>query len=272
MTEPNVVTAKIRDAIHPLTLLLSRTRVKYTVRWSKTAKPLPNKPMIFAVNHTNSCDGPVSARAISQAFHRRSWLLAGKQRLWVSDRIWLFLNGTIWVDRQDKADMRATKAVMCAYLKNGQAITWFPEGTWNLTDNLLMLPMKWGIIDVAMTADAQIIPTIIDYDRSAKIAVVRFGAPIAPSKDTSRAEAIQDLRDTMATLRWEIWEKCPPLKEYDRQKLKADIYVALEEYPPIDWPQEQKFIFKMYTSPEAIFASIDSLMPRKENAFLFVSR
>ena len=102
MTKPNVATAKIRDAIHPLTLLLSRTRVKYTVRWSKTAKPLPDKPMIFAVNHTNSCDGPVSARAISQAFHRRSWFLAGKQRLWVSDRIWLFLNGTIWVDRQDK--------------------------------------------------------------------------------------------------------------------------------------------------------------------------
>lgn len=269
MPRPNRLASKARDIIHPLVLLLSRTRVKYKISWSQAANPLPNKPTIFAVNHTNSCDGPVSARAISKAFHRRSWFLAGKQRLWVSDRIWLFLNGTIWVDRRDKADMRTAKDTMCAYLKNGQAITWFPEGTWNLTDNLLMLPMKWGIIDVAISAGAQIIPTIIDYDRAAATATVSFGQPMTPDINTDKAAATRDLRDAMATLRWEIWEKNPPLSNYDRGALRADIYAALEEYPPIDWAGEQDAIYRPYISPEEVFSPIDRLTARKETAFLF---
>lgn len=44
----------------------------------------------------------------------------------------------------------------------------FPEGTWNLTENLLMLPMKWGIIDIAKETGAQIIPTALEYDREQK--------------------------------------------------------------------------------------------------------
>lgn len=38
MSKPNIAATKIRDVIHPLTLLLSRTRVKYSVQWSKTAE------------------------------------------------------------------------------------------------------------------------------------------------------------------------------------------------------------------------------------------
>ena len=269
MAKPNKLTSKARDVIHPLVLLMSRTRVKYSVNWSQAAKPLPDRPIIFAANHTNSFDGPVIARAIAQAFHLRSWFLAGKQRLWVSDRIWLFFSGTIWIDRRNKEDMRSVKSLICAYLKSGQAITWFPEGTWNLTDSLLMLPMKWGIIDVAISSGAQIIPTIIDYDRTGKTATVSFGKPMAPDNNTDKAMAIRDLRDTMATLRWEIWEKHPPLRDYDRTALKADIYAALEEYPPIDWEGEQEVIYWPYLSPEEAFAPIDRLTPRKETAFLF---
>ena len=57
------------------------------------------------------------------------------------------------------------KAKILFYLRHGQSILWFPEGTWNLTDNLLMLPMRWGIIETADKAQAQIVPMAIQYDR-----------------------------------------------------------------------------------------------------------
>ena len=129
--------------------------------------------------------------------------------------------------------------------------------------------MKWGIIDVAIAAGAQIIPTVVDYDRSSMASFVSFGMPMAPDENTDHAEAIRDLRDSMATLRWQLWEKQQPLKRYDRDALRADIYAALTEYPPIDWDSEQEIIYRPYPSPEEVFSSIDSLTPRKENAFLF---
>ena len=225
---------------------------------------LLDRPVIFAVNHTNSFDSPIAAKAIARAFGRRCYLLVGKQRLWFSDKLWFFLNGTIWVDRSDPADMASVKDTVIAYLRNGQSIMWFPEGTWNLTDNLLILPMKWGIIDVAVQAEAQIVPTVLDYDREAMTCSVRFGVPMAPDSTTNRADAIGDLRDAMATLRWTAWaEKAPlPKEKIDRAKLKQAVHIALEEYPPIDWDFEQRIIFRPDPSPEEVFEPIDRLKPR----------
>ena len=57
---------------------------------------------------------------------------------------------------------------------------WFPEGTW-----ILILPMKWGIIDVAIWAGAQIVPTVLNYDRETMICSVRFGIPMAPDSTSN---------------------------------------------------------------------------------------
>lgn len=54
----------------------------------------------------------------------------------------------IFVDRKDKEDLAASKLAMTAYLRKGRSIIMFPEGTWNLTENQLMLPMKWGVVDI----------------------------------------------------------------------------------------------------------------------------
>ena len=36
----------------------------------------------------------------------------------------------------------------------------FPEGTWNMTDQQLIMNMKWGIIDIAKEANSQIVPIV----------------------------------------------------------------------------------------------------------------
>lgn len=271
MPRQSIFASHLRDAFYPITLLLANAALKFKVIYEAPPAPLTDKPIIFAINHSNSFDSLAGVKAISSAFHRRCYFLAGKQRLNFAGKLWFFLNGTIFVDRADPVDMAAVKDTLTAYLQNGQSIMWFPEGTWNMSDNLLMLPMKWGIIDVAAKAGAHIVPTILDYNRETMICSVRFGVPIAPDKSTERAEAIRDLRDAMATLRWMAWEQYPPLKkdEINRDKLRQGVYVAVEEYPEINLEYEKTLVFQPYPTPEEVFAHIQRLEPRRENAFLF---
>ena len=271
MTKWNRMATTVRNWIHPIVLLLTKTRVKYRITMGETPVLLPGKPVIFAVNHTNSFDAPIASKAISICYHRHCYILVGKQPLYLSDRFFFFLNGVFWVDRKNKQEMAEAKNKLINYLKGNQAIMWYPEGTWNLTDNLLMLPMKWGIINVAAKAGAQIVPVVLDYDRQTMICHVSFGVPMAPDENTDKAEAIRDLRDTMATLRWIQWERREPLRrdEIDPEALRKEMFIALEEYPPIDWENEQTIIFNPYVTSKDAFSHLEHLIPCRENAFLF---
>ncbi len=147
----------------------------------------------------------------------------------------------------------------------------FPEGTWNLTENQLMLPMKWGIIDIAKETGAQIVPVVLEYDRESKRCFVRFGEAMLFSAEDSKAEAITALRDAMATMRWELWERKGlfPRAELDLEAERKKLFYSVEEYPPIDWEYESSCIYHPYPQVETI---PPSLIPKRENAFLFRER
>ena len=257
--------ARLKDRLYPMLMLLSKTKVKYKVHAVNPCISLPDRPIIFAANHSAFQDTPIALKVTG----RRSYIFAGKQNLTFLDWLFFTLNGSIWVDRKNKEDLTAAKSALLAYLSRGESILWFPEGTWNLTDNLLMLPMKWGIIDIATKAGAQIVPLALDYNRNDMTCYVSFGEPIVPNDVINKADAIRNLRDTIATLRWELWEKRPPLTEYDKQELKAEVYAALTEYPPLDWNYESSIIFQPYEPPQRAFAHLKQIEPQNKNAFLF---
>ena len=254
----------LRNRLYPLLMFLTGTKVRCKVEMINTYAPLPGKPIIFAANHSAFQDTPIMLRVTE----RRSYILAGKQNLAFIDWVFFALNGTIWVDRKDKTDMVASKDGILAYLQKGQSVLWFPEGTWNLTANQLMMPMKWGITEVARTADAQIIPTALQYDREANICRVKFGSPMAGSALENKAEAIRDLRDTMATLRWEMMCGQPVLHraEITPEHLQKEMYRVIDEYPPLNWEYESSCIYRPYPQVEVVPSD---LTPKPENAFLF---
>lgn len=167
--------------------------------------------------------------------------------------------------------MVASKDALNACLRKGQSILWFPEGTWNLTPSQLMMPMKWGIIDVAKETGAQIIPTVLEYSREQKKCFVRFGKPMVVSPEDCKAGAITALRDTMAAMRWAFWERNGLFSraELDLDAEQKKLFYALEEYPPIDWEYESSCIYHPQTEPGDAVAHLDKLIPCRENAFLF---
>lgn len=190
----------LRDRLYPLLIFLTGTKVRCRVEVVNACQPIPGKPIIFAAKHSAFQDTPIMLRVTK----RRSYIFSGKQNLAFIDWVFFVLNGTIWVDRKSKEDMAASKDAVLEYLAKDQSILWFPEGTWNLTPNQLMMPMKWGIIDIARQSGAQIIPAALDYDREKNTCRVKFGTPLAGDALENKTEAIRNLRDTMATLRWDL--------------------------------------------------------------------
>lgn len=256
----------------PYALLVSLTkgRANWNIIRENEYTAIPDKPIIFAVNHTNSFDIPVSLRATG----RHSYILLGNQRLGFSDKLFFFLNGSVYVNRLDKADTKLVKKFLSNFLQKRRSIIWFPEGTWNMTESLLMLPIKWGIIEVAQKSNAQIVPVALDYDRETRTVWVRFGQPIGGQALQEKASAIRKLRDTMASLRWEIICKKPiiPRTDNNLRMLKAEMERAIKEYKPIQWEYEQRCIYHPTESAKTAFAHLSQLKPNVDNAFLLSKR
>lgn len=232
---------RVRDMLYPLLMCLAKTKVPYKVHVLNACVCLPDRPVIFAANHSAFADTPIMLRVTG----RRSYILGGRQTLPFLDGLFFVLNGTVWVDRKSREDMAAAKIALTEYLKKGQSIVWFPEGTWNLTDNLLMLPMKWGIIDVAKQADAQIIPVALDYDRTDMICSVKFGEPMAGENFEDRADAIRNLRDSMATLCWELMSRHGVVcRGNDTEWMWQEMYQPVREYPAFDFVYESSCVYR----------------------------
>ena len=260
----------VKDMIRPILSMIAGFRVPYKVIVEQNCHLLPDKPVIYAVNHFCFADTPIMGCITP----KRSYILLGKQRLGFSDWLYFMLNGVIFVDRKDKEDMAASKMAMAAYLNKGCSIIMFPEGTWNLTENQPILPMKWGIIDIAKETGAQIIPTILKYDRKQKKCFVQFEKPKVFSAEDGKADAINDLRDAMATVCWDLWERNGIFsrKDLDIDAERKKLFYSVEEYPTIDWEYENSCIYHPYTEPKDAFAHLDKLIPGKENAVLFRTR
>lgn len=257
----------LRKIIHPLLLMASQSKVNFKIVKENKYKVIKNKPIIFAINHQCVYDTPIACKAIK----KHGYILSGKQPFEKIDELFFNLNGSIFVDRKDKKDMALSKDAMVEYLKKGQNIIMFPEGTWNMTDQELMLNMKWGIIEVAKETNAQIIPVVLNYDRDNNKCSVVFGQTMVIEKDRDKKEAIEELRDEMASLRWKAIDETKIYKreEIDVEDLRKKKEAIYDEYPMLDVEYEKSVIFKPTPTAEEVFAPVKKLGLRKDTAFLY---
>ena len=257
----NCFSIGFRKLIHPILFKLADTKIGYKViknnEYSgKTIEFSKERPIIFVCNHSNSYDIPIALQAIKE----HTVLFAGKQPLEKMDELFFNLNGTIYVDRKDKEDMALSKEAMIETLNKKRNILVFPEGTWNLTDANLMHEMKWGIIDVAKEANALIVPLVLNYDYDNRTCKYRFGKPI-DVKYVSNITSINDVRDSMASIRWDFFEENGIVKREDInvEEERAKMMHSLDEYPKLDYEYEKSIIFHSKPTNEEVFAPIKKL-------------
>lgn len=254
--------------LHKPLLTIMKSRRKFDLRIIDS-KNLPDfSPVIYVVNHTNSYDVPVVSEVIKKHFH----IIVGKQPLNATDRIAFNLNGAIWIDRKNSDSKHLARIEIEKCLKDKANILLFPEGTWNRSPNKIMLPLYWGVIDIAKSCNVPICPIVLDY--ASDVCFAKVGKIIKIDQYKDKSIEIKLLRDVMATLKWEIWESQPKLKrsEIDERYFENLLSQEVKEYPKIDLEYEHSVVLKQFTESEEAFLHLKALNPRKQNAFLFNKR
>lgn len=233
-------------------------------------------PIIFAPTHCGKFD----IQTLAEILWRYRWsLLSGDPNFLPGtvEGYWLKFHGVIYVNRDDKEWRTRAKQNMIKHLQNGGNIMMYPEGTWNLSPNLPMLPLFRGIADIAKETNATIIPFAQEIDDKNKTYYVKIGEPIYPTKEP--LSILEDLRGQMAEMKWLLIEELPFCKtDYDKDKLYAEweqyiekrlsecLYYTFE----LSWKYARKE--KWQIECEQIQADLSNILLAKENAFLFNKR
>lgn len=231
-----------------------------------------SRPKIYAVTHIGKYDIEV----ISEAIKEHTYILSGdfENLHGILDGTFLEVNGILYVNENDKKDRRKIKQVMKDKLTAGANIMYFPEGTWNMSPNLLMLKLFPGILEVALETGAEIIPVGIEQYGKQFYAI--FGENMDPislkQQGYSDSIILDTLRDTMASLKWEIFEHVP---KWEYSEIADDYYESYLQERISEWPgftleevRGKEYKAKGEYSPDEVFAHLDNLIVSKENAFL----
>ena len=238
----------LKDLFRPMLNLIAGFYIPYKVIIEQPCCLLPGRPVIYAANHFCFADGPIMGRITP----KRSYLFAGKQTLG-SHCLYFILNGVIFVDRKDKEDMAASTGNVLTYLNR---LHYYILRAWNLTENQLMLPMKYGIIDVAQKPERRLFPPFWNMTANRKSVLSDSNVRLVFSEEDSKAKAITVLRDIMATVRWEFWErKAFSIARNLISKTEKKLCYSLEEWPNADWEYESSCIFTPHTEPKDTCAS-----------------
>lgn len=186
----------------------------------------------------------------------------------------LHLNGCIMLDTGDKKDRHIAYLRALELLKAGGSLMIYPEGARNGTENLPVMGLFQGTAKMAMETDTKIIPIAIEqYDNRF---VINFGNEMHPKDFCDNVELTQNLRDVLASLKWEIWEReglqsRNGLPENYRELFIKEFETRIYPYDTLETVERTKY-HCVIPSPEEAFAHLNKLIPCRENAFLFRKR
>ncbi len=159
---------------------------------------IPKKgPILIVSNHKHVFDQCFAIMATKRVIH----YMAKKEYFDDKKVAWFFkAAGCIPVNRQIHDDSAKERAL--AVLNDGGAIGLFPEGTRNKTNDVFLLPFKFGTVSMAQKTGATIIPSCVtgDYDKKKHNLMVRFGKPFKVSKNMNLEEANNKLYKEIESL------------------------------------------------------------------------
>jgi hypothetical protein len=130
-------------------------------------------------------------------------------------------NGVIAFDSDHKKDRYIAKMRSMELLRQGGNLIVFPEGAYNISPNQLVMHPYAGTAEMAIKTGADIVPVALVRDGN------KYYMNIGKNIDTShysperKYELTGHLRDTLATLVWEIIEQLPVTKRSD---ISSDYY------------------------------------------------
>lgn len=199
---------------------------------NKSYKIPEGKTVTFVVSHIGKFDYEIVNEQIKEQFY----VMASDYRNMHGNMNQTMMEwfGVWYVDELDKIDRYYTGEINKKTLRDGYHTMVLSEGTWNISENEIIYDTHFGAVDGAISTNSLILPISIEqYD---KHFVINFGEFFDPAivanelscywdsyksyselDDTDELEGELKLliktvtnammRDALATLKYEIWEK-----------------------------------------------------------------
>ena len=195
--------------LHPLLMFLLRVKSKlsgltYEFMSENRVNVKSGKTVVYTITHIGKFDYEM----LVEACDIFAYPFAGDWELMYAtvDDYFLRANGVLWVDTSDKEDRQNSFKFMIKALKQGIPMLIYPEAIWNLTENLPLMKIFPGAVQAAKECNVPIVPIAIE--QRGKHFLLNVGDAL-DFADAEEGVAVQILRDTLATLKWEIWEYLP---------------------------------------------------------------
>ena len=188
-----------------------------------------------------------------------------------------WLNGIVYVDRNDEKSRKDSVKKMEYLLNHGSSVLIFPEGGWNNTENLLVQRLFASPYMLNCSTGKKVVPVAIYKDEDHDVIYVRAGEPMDLSK-YDKKEALGLLRDAMATEMYTLIEEhSTPIV---RSELTGDIHMNFmesrrKEYMGTPWTRdvwdEELTVYqpKDITTIQQINEVVDRVHITPENAGIY---
>lgn len=230
---------EIRKRINPFLRPILKIATKGELIIDNYPKLENDTPYIFVSLHNFVEDTIANLATID----RDAYLLFGTtDQLEVNPEMYAaWLNGFIYVDREDKQNRKDSLLKMQRVLENGNSVLIFPEGGFNNTENLLSLKLFASPYILSKLTGAKVVPIAPYYEFGSDKIYMNVGEPMNLSKYEDKKEALRDLRDHLATLLYESMEKHSTT--LIRQELGPDPRLAYmeqrrQEYMKTKWTKD----------------------------------
>lgn len=225
---------------------------------------------IFAGTHIGEND----LENIYESLRRGCWWFVGDPCILYKNisGLLLYLNGSIFLETIDKDDRHIAYLRSVELLKGGGSLMIFPEGARNGSENLPVMPLFQGTAKMAMESNVKIVPVAIE--QYAKRFVIKFGQALLPENYTEPMKLTQELRDALATLKWDIWGKegvqsRSSLPQDYRERFHQEFEKRISPWDTLETIERARFHTKAEMEQQDAFAHLDQLIPSRANAFLF---
>ena len=269
---------KLRKIFHPVLVwgmkgkhILDKQKV--TILGDKRIQT--NRPVVYAATHIGWDDIEMILSSIGD----HAYLFWGDPHEMYRDinGFLLDVNGIVVCDTGDKSDRYIGKEVCVKWLDQGGNLLIFPEGAWNVTESLPVMPLYTGAAEMAIRTGAEIIPLAIErYGQNYTINIGR-NITVSDLHLEQKQQLTETLRDAIAALKWEIWESQPQTKraeitpDYRLQELQ-ELQDQMHGVYTMEDIEATRFHTKAEVEQKEVDSHLDMLIPRKENAFLFRKR
>ena len=261
---------KERKLIHPLFRVLLRAD-----RWFRRQtitvigkRKMPTQ-VILACTHISQND----LENIYESINHHCWWFVGDPCVLYKQfsGLLISLNGSIFLETNDKEDRNIAYLRAIELLKKGGSLMIFPEGARNGFESLPVMPLFSGTSKMALETGSPIVPIAIEEYN--KHFIINFGDTILPQNFTNSDELTHTLRNSLATLKWEIWERegidsRNNISDDYREKFHKEFEKHIFPYDSLATIERTRFHTSEEIEQNAVNTHLEKMVLSKNNAFL----